>query len=49
MVDGLEGLLMDGSGLSGGLFVDVEERALSGDEESVIAVRGIGLDAYLIC
>ena len=42
-------LALRSSGLSDGLFADIEERALFGDEESVVAVMGVGLDADLVC
>lgn len=50
MIDWLCGLLVFRScGLSDGLFSDIEETALLTNEESVIAMMGIGLDADLVC
>lgn len=49
VVDGPIGLLIGRSGgLSDWLFADIEEAALFGNEESVVAVMSIGLDAYLV-
>lgn len=50
VIDGFYGLLIGRSGgLSDGLFADIEETALFGDEESIVTVMGVGLDAYLVC
>lgn len=49
VIDGLVGLLIGRSGgLSDGLFADIEETALFGDKESIVAVTSVSLDAYLV-
>ena len=50
VIDRLDRLLIGRcGGLSNGLFADIEETAFFADEESIVAVVCVGLDAYLVC